>query len=64
MIITMILVGLATLVVIAVVVGITDARNDRAWRRIAAERRHNWELRQAVAGHGPESVDAYADEDD
>ncbi len=35
--------GLATILVIAIVVGIVDAANATTWRQIAAERRDRWE---------------------
>lgn len=45
--ITLIVVGAPLLVVIAVVVGILDAAQASAWRRIAAHRRELWEARQS-----------------
>ena len=50
--ITVILGGVAFIVVVAIVVGIVDAFQAPAWRRIAAERRENWEARQLEL-HGP-----------
>jgi hypothetical protein len=38
--------GIAFIVIVAVVVGIMDVVQARTWRRIAAERRENWEARQ------------------
>ena len=38
--------GIAFIIVVAVVVGIMDVVQARTWRRIAAERRENWEARQ------------------
>jgi hypothetical protein len=53
-----VIVGLGMLVVIGVVVGIIDAAQARAWRRVAAERRRNWEVRQG-GGH----YSSWGDED-
>jgi hypothetical protein len=44
--------GIAFIVVVAVVVGIVDALQAPAWRRIAAERHENWARRQ-FQHHGP-----------
>lgn len=43
--------GLVALVVLAITIGVASDRQSReqAWRRIAAERRRNWETRQAMA---------------
>jgi hypothetical protein len=60
-VITLILVGLAALVAIGTVVGVVDAAQSRAWRRVAAERRRNWEMRQRLMEREP--VDAWGDED-
>jgi hypothetical protein len=38
--------GVAFIVVVALVVGIVDSVRAPAWRRVAAERRRNWEARQ------------------
>jgi hypothetical protein len=38
--------GIGLLVVVAIVVGIVDAIQAPAWRRIAAERHENWQRRQ------------------
>ncbi len=55
--ITIVVAGIAFIVVVAVVVGIMDAVQARVWREIAAERRDNWEARQLQAngsrGGGP-----------
>ncbi|MFR9804921.1 hypothetical protein ACL02T_21925 [Pseudonocardia sp. RS010] len=48
--IAVVLIGLGALAVIGVVVGILDAAQAGAWRRVAAERRRNWEIRQAATG--------------
>jgi len=37
--------GLAILLVVAIVVGTVDALQAASWRRIAAERREQWESR-------------------
>ncbi len=44
--ISIIIAGAAFIVVVAVVVGIVDSLQAPAWRRIARERRRNWEARQ------------------
>ena len=44
--IVMIAAGIGFLVLVAIVVGIVDARQATTWRRIAAERRERWEARQ------------------
>ncbi|GAA4704051.1 hypothetical protein GCM10023215_49570 [Pseudonocardia yuanmonensis] len=59
--IAIVLVGLGALAVIGVVVGILDAAQARAWRRVAAERRRNWEMRQAATGGRP--YDSWGDDD-
>lgn len=56
-VLVLVLVGLGVLAVIGVVVGVTDAAQSRAWRRVAAERRRNWEVR-----HGG-GYDSWGDED-
>lgn len=38
--------GLVLLALVAVVVGVVDAAQASAWRRIAADRRERWESRQ------------------
>jgi hypothetical protein len=52
MVIGLIVVGLTTMAVIAVFIGLAgrDERvgRDRAWREIAHERRQNWEERQRI----------------
>ncbi|MFC5951703.1 hypothetical protein ACFQH9_25905 [Pseudonocardia lutea] len=57
-----VLVGLGVLAVLGVVVGVLDAARSRAWRRIAAERRRNWENRQATLGGRPS--DSWGDDDE
>ncbi|GAA1870886.1 hypothetical protein GCM10009836_59460 [Pseudonocardia ailaonensis] len=59
-VVVLVLVGLGVLAVIGIVVGVTDAAQSRAWRRVAAERRRNWEARQAVTSR---PVDSWGDED-
>lgn len=44
--------GLGVIALIAVVVGIVDAAQSRAWREVAASRRDEWEARQPEF-HGP-----------
>ncbi|MBC3194201.1 hypothetical protein H7X46_24410 [Pseudonocardia sp. C8] len=61
--VTLVLAGLAVIVLTAIVIGVTDARQRTAWRRIAAERRRAWERRQRQLHGGPHHVDAWADED-
>ena len=39
---------IAFIILVAAVVGIMDVMQARTWRRIAAERRENWEARQAI----------------
>ncbi|MCW0216335.1 MAG: hypothetical protein OJJ54_23545 [Pseudonocardia sp.] len=63
-IVMLILVGLAALTAIAAIVGVVDAAQSRAWRRVAAERRRNWEMRQELIGHGSGGVDSWGDEYD
>ena len=52
----LILGGLAFLLVVAVVVGIVDALQASSWRRVAAERRAQWESRH-LQPHGRVSDD-------
>jgi hypothetical protein len=55
--ITVVVGGLLSIVVIAIVVGVVDAFQASAWRRIAAERRESWEARQLeLHGPGPQQV--------
>lgn len=46
-----IVLGVAVLLVIAIIIGVAVDRQsrDRAWRRIAYERRRNWEERHALS---------------
>lgn len=62
--VTLILVGLAALAAIATVVGVVDAAQNKAWRRVAAERRRNWEMRQELMGRTSGGVDAWGDDYD
>ena len=50
--ITVIVAGVAFIVLVAIAVGSTDSVQAPAWRRIARERRRNWEARQYEL-HGP-----------
>jgi transposase-like protein len=63
-IVTLILVGLAALAAIATVVGVVDAAQNKAWRRVAAERRRNWEMRQELMGRTSGGVGAGGDDYD
>jgi transposase-like protein len=63
-IVMLILVGLAVLAATATVVGVIDAAQSKAWRRVAAERRRNWEMRQELMGRTPGGVDAWGDDYD
>lgn len=49
--ITTAVLGAAFLVLVAIVVGIIDSLQARAWREIAAERRRNWEANR-LQHHG------------
>jgi len=55
-VITMIIGGLRFLLVAAVVVGIVDALQASSWRRVAAERREQWESRH-LQPHGRAGAD-------
>jgi hypothetical protein len=44
--ITIIAAGIAFIAVIAIVVGVVDSLQAPTWRRIARERRRNWETQQ------------------
>ncbi|WP_181780850.1 hypothetical protein [Pseudonocardia pini] len=57
-VLVLVLVGLGVLAVIGVVVGVMDAAQSRAWRRVAAERRRTWEVR-----HGGGYHDSWSDDD-
>lgn len=46
--------GLGFIAVVAIVVGIVDAAQSSAWRRVAAERRESWEARHQPEFHGIE----------
>jgi hypothetical protein len=51
-VITIIVAGIALIVIVALVVPIVDAIQAPTWRQIARERRQNWEDRQ-LQPHGP-----------
>ena len=53
--ITVIATGVVFLVLVAIVVGIVDAAQAPRWRRIAAERREEWEARRPQ----PHGIDPY-----
>lgn len=62
-VITLIVAGLGLLVLVAIVVGIVEAAQAPAWRRIAKERRARWEARQPqLHGHAAYGPYAYDDE--
>jgi hypothetical protein len=61
--VTLVLAGLAVVVLTAIVIGVTESRQSGAWRRIAAERRRAWERRQRQLHGSPHHVDAWGDED-
>lgn len=61
--ITVMAVGSAVLVVIAIVVGIVDATQAGRWRDIAADRRENRERRQQLHDV-PDDYAGWGDEDD
>jgi Tfp pilus assembly protein PilE len=63
--------GVAFIVIVAIVVGIVDSVRAPAWRRIAAERRENWETRQFESQqfenrqfetHGPARAEKWDDD--
>ncbi|MHA6792142.1 hypothetical protein ACVGVM_01260 [Pseudonocardia bannensis] len=60
--IAVIAIGFALLIVIAVVVGVLDAARADAWRRVAAERRRVWELRQQLQHHHVADHDTWDDD--
>jgi hypothetical protein len=53
-VITLIAVGIAFIVVVAIVVGIVDAAQAAAWRSVAAERREQWEAKHGRRSPQPE----------
>ena len=59
--ITLIAAGIGFIMIVAIVVGIVDAAKAPARRRVAAERRENWEARRPQF-HGIDP-DALTDED-
>lgn len=61
--ITVIALGVGLIVVIAIVVGIVDARQASSWRQVATQRRRNWEARQREF-HGVDDHDAESWDDD
>jgi hypothetical protein len=61
--IAMIVTGVGFIAVVAIVVGIMDAAQASAWRRIAAERRMRWEARRPEF-HGVDSADTDTWDDD
>ncbi|WP_232660916.1 hypothetical protein [Pseudonocardia sp. TRM90224] len=55
--------GAGLIIMIAIIVGIVDAAQASAWRRIAQERRHNWESKLPEY-HGVDSAEAESWDDD
>ena len=49
--ITLAALGVGLIFVLAGVIGVIDAMRAAAWRRIAAERRMNWEARQQAPAY-------------
>jgi hypothetical protein len=62
MIVQLIVGGIAVIVLIAIVVGIVDARSAGSWRRVAAERRRDWEARQLEPHGGEPWTDTWQDD--
>lgn len=60
-VITLIALGIGFILIVAIVVGVVDAALAPAWRRVAAERRDNWEARR-LDFHGIDP-DLAADDD-
>ncbi|MFP5020940.1 hypothetical protein [Pseudonocardia phyllosphaerae] len=59
---TPIIAGVLFLILTAVVIGVTESAQRRAWRDIAEERRRNWERRNRESRRsGP--VESWSDED-
>lgn len=60
--IVLIAAGVGFILLLAIVVGIIDAARAPEWRRVAAQRRRDWEARQA--GHDVELqyVDSWSDD--
>lgn len=50
--------GLALIAVVAIVVGVVDALQAPAWRRIAEERHENWERRR-LQHDGPRHAESW-----
>lgn len=61
--ITIMAAGIGFLLIVAIVVGIADARNAALWREIAQERRERWEARRP-SYHGIDARDDDAGNDD
>jgi Flp pilus assembly protein TadB len=61
--ITLIAAGIGFIVVVAIVVGIVDATQAPAWRRVAAQRRREWESQQPEF-HGIDAADVESWDDD
>jgi hypothetical protein len=61
--ITLIAAGIGLLILVAIVVGIVDATQASTWRRIAAERRAQWEAKQPQLHGVDPSASPYAIDD-
>ncbi|HZG88891.1 MAG TPA: hypothetical protein VEZ42_01630 [Pseudonocardia sp.] len=59
--ISLIVAGIVLIGLVAVVVGVVDARQAAGWRRIAAERREQWEARVLELHGVDERLDAEPD---
>jgi hypothetical protein len=55
--------GIITIAVVAIVVGVVDAHRAADWRRIAAERREKWEERVRETHGGIEAPEPDWDDD-
>jgi hypothetical protein len=62
-VIALIAAGVGLIAVVAIVVGVVDAAQAAAWRRVAAERRRRWEARRPEF-HGVDSSDPDTWDDD
>ncbi len=61
--IAMIAAGVGFILVLAIVVGIIDAARAPEWRRVAAQRRRDWEARHAGRDDVDlQSVDSWSDD--
>ena len=60
----LLVVGIAFIAVVAIVVGIVDASRAARWRRVAEERRQDWEQRTLQLHLGREQTTADGWDDD